>query len=71
MVACGGSNYWGQKFINMGHDVRLISPQFVKPYVTLWVMAKLIQHFVKGKLNSIDKAQENSRAKIIQINRNL
>lgn len=33
MEACGGSNYWGQKFIDMGHEVRLISPQFVKPYV--------------------------------------
>jgi transposase len=33
MEACGGSNYWGRKFREMGHDVRLISPQFVKPYV--------------------------------------
>jgi transposase len=33
MEACGGSNYWGRKFLAMGHDVRLISPQFVKPYV--------------------------------------
>ena len=33
MEACGGSNYWGQKFKEMGHDVKLISPQFVKPYV--------------------------------------
>ena len=33
MEACGGSNYWGRKFRAMGHDVRLISPQFVKPYV--------------------------------------
>lgn len=33
MEACGGSNYWGQKFIQMGHEVKLISPQFVKPYV--------------------------------------
>ena len=31
--ACGGSNYWGQKFSQMGHEVKLISPQFVKPYV--------------------------------------
>lgn len=31
--ACGGSNYWGQKFTEMGHEVKLISPQFVKPYV--------------------------------------
>jgi transposase len=33
MEACGGSNYWGQKFTQMGHEVKLISPQFVKPYV--------------------------------------
>lgn len=33
MESCGGSNYWGRKFQEMGHDVKLISPQFVKPYV--------------------------------------
>lgn len=33
MEACSGSNYWGQKFTQMGHTVKLISPQFVKPYV--------------------------------------
>jgi transposase len=33
MEACGGSNYWARKFKVMGHDVRLMSPQFVKPYV--------------------------------------
>jgi len=33
MEACGGSNYWGQKIMEMGHQVKLISPQFVKPYV--------------------------------------
>jgi transposase len=33
MEECGGANYWGRKFRAMGHDVRLISPQFVKPYV--------------------------------------
>jgi len=33
MEACSGSNYWGQKFTKMGHEVKLISPQFVKPYV--------------------------------------
>lgn len=31
--ACGGSHYWARKFKAMGHDVRLINPQFVKPYV--------------------------------------
>ncbi len=33
MEACGGSHYWGRKFTEMGHKVRLISPQFVKPFV--------------------------------------
>ncbi len=33
MEACSGSNYWARKFQAYGHDVKLISPQFVKPYV--------------------------------------
>lgn len=33
MEACGSSNYWGRKFSKMGHTVKLMSPQFVKPYV--------------------------------------
>lgn len=31
--ACGGSHYWAKKFKGMGHDVRLMNPHFVKPYV--------------------------------------
>jgi len=33
MAACGDAHDWARKFKAMGHDVRLISPQFVKPYV--------------------------------------
>jgi transposase len=33
MEACGGANYWARKFNEYGHDVKLISPQFVKPFV--------------------------------------
>ena len=33
MEACGSSNYWARKFRAMGHEVKLMSPQFVKPYV--------------------------------------
>lgn len=33
MEACCGSNYWGREFIKLGHEVKLMSPQFVKPYV--------------------------------------
>lgn len=31
--ACGGSHYWCRKFTDLGHTVRIIAPQFVKPYV--------------------------------------
>lgn len=33
MEACSGSHYWAKVFIDLGHEVRLISPQFVTPYV--------------------------------------
>jgi len=33
MEACGSSNFWARHLQALGHDARLISPQFVKPYV--------------------------------------
>ncbi len=33
MEACGGAHYWAQKLRNQGHDVKLMAPQYVKPYV--------------------------------------
>lgn len=33
MEACGGANYWARAFIALGHQVKLIAPQYVKPYV--------------------------------------
>ena len=33
MVACSSSNYWYRRFTEVGHTVKLISPQYVKPYV--------------------------------------
>jgi transposase len=31
--ACGGANYWARELVLLGHEVRLMAPQFVKPYV--------------------------------------
>jgi len=31
--ACMGANYWARVFEQMGHTVKIMSPQFVKPYV--------------------------------------
>ena len=33
MEACGSAHHWARKLQGFGHRVRLISPQFVKPYV--------------------------------------
>ena len=31
--ACGGANYWARKFEEHGHTVKMMPPQYVKPYV--------------------------------------
>ena len=33
MEACAGAHYFSRKFKTFGHEVKLIAPQFVKPYV--------------------------------------
>ena len=30
--ACGGAHYWARRFRAHGHEVKLMAPQFVKPY---------------------------------------
>ena len=33
MEACASAHHWGRKLQEMGHSVKLMAPQFVKPYV--------------------------------------
>jgi transposase len=33
MEASGGAHYWAREFTKLGHTVKLMSPQFVQPYV--------------------------------------
>ena len=33
MEACGSAHHWARKLQSFGHTVRLMAPQFVKPYV--------------------------------------
>ncbi len=33
MEACGSAHYWARELQSLGHEVRLIAPQFVKPFV--------------------------------------
>ena len=33
MEACSSAHHWARELVELGHDVRLIPPQYVKPYV--------------------------------------
>ena len=33
MEACGTAHHWGREAMRLGHEVRLIAPIYVKPYV--------------------------------------
>jgi transposase len=33
MEACGGAHYWARKLQSQGHTIKLMAPQFVRPYV--------------------------------------
>src|SRR5256886_15037897 len=33
MEACASAHHWARKLIALGHEVKLMAPQFVKPYV--------------------------------------
>lgn len=33
MEACAGAHHWGRELTKLGHEVRLIPPVYVKPFV--------------------------------------
>lgn len=44
MEACGAAHYWGRELAALGHEVRLMPPLYVKPYVK------------RGKSDAVDAA---------------
>ena len=49
MEACGGANHWARELKALGHEVKLIAPQYVKP-------------FVKGNKNDYNDAEAIAEA---------
>ena len=35
MEACGGAHYWSRVMEELAHEVKLIAPQYVRPFVKL------------------------------------
>ena len=33
MESCGSAHYWARELVKMGHEVKLIAPQYVRPFV--------------------------------------
>ena len=33
MEACGSAHYWARELVELGHAVKLIAPQYVRPFV--------------------------------------
>jgi len=49
MEACSSAHYWGRKFESFGHDVKLLPPRCVRPYVQ---RSKTDRTDVKGMLEA-------------------
>ncbi|MET3524893.1 transposase, partial [Mesorhizobium abyssinicae] len=33
MEACGSAHHWARELVKLGHEIKLIAPQYVRPFV--------------------------------------
>lgn len=71
MEACGGAHYWAREIVKLGHEVRIIPPQYVKPYVTRNKSDRLDARAIARALREPDipavsvASQENQDAQVL------
>src|SRR3989304_3992531 len=80
MEACGSAHYWARKLAGLGHEVRLIAAQFVRPFVktnktdaadaqAIWEAAQpaMVIETIRSQLKRIEALDQD----IAQIERHL
>ena len=64
MEACGGAHHWARILQSKGYDVKMIAPQFVKPYVNLAdVVTATMRHYAEDVAVGRDPADGPSDRK--------
>lgn len=33
LEACGGANFWARELVGLGHEIKLVAPQYVRPFI--------------------------------------
>ena len=64
MEACAGAHYWGRQIVALGHEVRLVPPIYVKPFVKRTPLCGLQHNGVRAnsQRDGIRKTSKKRRA---------
>jgi hypothetical protein len=49
LKVCGGAHHWARRLRTRGHTLRLIAPQFVKPYVKSNKTTRMMLRYLRGR----------------------
>ncbi|MBP2316871.1 hypothetical protein J2852_006239 [Azospirillum soli] len=58
MEACASAHHWARALARLGHTVRLMPPQYVKPYIT---------RHARGSLHAIQPPHRRTRAWLVRV----
>ena len=69
MEACGSAHYWARKLSALGHTVKLMAPQFVKPYVKTNKNDAADAEAICEAVNAIDDAIRSGERRCLRARR--